>query len=312
MKLLVVFSALLYSILCCVAQPYMLAYFSNNPGLHLAYSYDAEDWVEIKQKTSFFMPDKENSKNCFRDPCVYKGQDGTFHMMWTVGYSDSFGYSSSKDLIHWTPQQRIPIMKSIPTTKNVWAPEIFYDENSDLYYVYWSSTVESLRSADSDKTNDKGWDHRIYYATTKDFVTYSEPKLYFDPGYTVIDASIIEIRGRYAMLIKDERRYPEQKNIRISFSKNLSEGFPTELSAPLTNNKVAWAEGPAPLKVGRSTYVYYDKYCQGKYGAIKSRRGRRWRDVSDRCTFPKGIRHCSALSVSQNQLNAIIEAAKKH
>ncbi len=293
------------------SQPYMMAYFSDVPGLHLAYSHDAETWTEIKQSKPFFMPDKETSRGVFRDPCLYKGPDGTFHMVWTVGFSDSFGYSSSKDLIHWTPQRRIRIMQSVATTKNVWAPDIFFDEKSNLFYIFWSSTVENRMSPDSDATNDKGFDHRIYYTTTSDFNTFSSPRLFFDPGYTVIDASVVRFRRKYLMFIKDERRHPATKNIKVAVTRNLADGFPiSSLSRPLTQTDDAWAEGPAPLLTDKYIYVYYDKYCIGKYGAMRSRRGRSWIDVSQRCSFPKGMRHSSAFCVTPDLLKSVMEASK--
>ena len=62
-------------------------------------------------------------------PASRSGPDGTFHLVWTTGWHDSkgFGYASSKDLIHWSDQQFIPVMTNEPTTVNVWAPELFYD-----------------------------------------------------------------------------------------------------------------------------------------------------------------------------------------
>jgi beta-galactosidase len=49
--------------------------------------------------------------------------------------------------------------------------------------------------------------------------------------------------------------------------------------------------------VGDYVYVYFDKYTQGKYGAIRSLDMKVWEDVSDSITFPKGIRHGTAFKV---------------
>ena len=38
--------------------------------------------------------------------------------------------------------------------------------------------------------SEKGLNHRIYYVTTKDFNTFSETKLFFNPDFSVIDAAI--------------------------------------------------------------------------------------------------------------------------
>ena len=46
-----------------------------------------------------------------------------------------------RDLIHWSEQQMIPVMADEPTTINVWAPEIFYDDENDQFMVVWASCV---------------------------------------------------------------------------------------------------------------------------------------------------------------------------
>src|SRR3546814_4148160 len=58
-----------------------------------------------------------------------------------------------------------------------------------IYMIYWSSTVEGkFPETKSDKEN--GYNHRIYYTTTKDFHDFSDTELLYDPGFNVIDATI--------------------------------------------------------------------------------------------------------------------------
>ena len=71
--------------------------------------------------------------------------------------------------------------------------------------------------------------------------------------------------------------------------------FSTEVSESITGRY--WAEGPAPLQVGDYVYVYFDKYTEKKYGAIRSRDMQTWEDVSDSVSFPRGIRHGTAFKV---------------
>ena len=77
-----------------------------------------------------------------RDPSVVQGPDGTFHMVWTSSWRGDFGfgYSSSKDLIHWSKEQLIPVMTDT-TTVNVWAPELFYDDEQERFIIIWASTI---------------------------------------------------------------------------------------------------------------------------------------------------------------------------
>ncbi len=85
-----------------------------------------------------------------RDPCIIRGADGLFHMVWTVSWNErTIGYASSKDLIHWSEQQAIPVMEHEPTTLNCWAPEIFYDAGDkglhDLLGYYHSRPLSKRR-----------------------------------------------------------------------------------------------------------------------------------------------------------------------
>ena len=73
-----------------------------------------------------------------RDPSICQAPDGTFHMVWTSSWTDRIiGYASSRDLIHWSEQQAIPVMMHEPEAHNCWAPELFYDEPSETYYIFW-------------------------------------------------------------------------------------------------------------------------------------------------------------------------------
>jgi len=129
-------------------------------GLHLLYSYDGLHWdslagVWLKPEIgnqSLYVNIYTNEvdtpkyyKQCMmRDPSILQGPDGTFHYVWTTGWSGSkgFGYASSKDLIHWSEQREIPVMKD-SLTNNVWAPELFYDDEKEQFLVIWSSAIPS-------------------------------------------------------------------------------------------------------------------------------------------------------------------------
>lgn len=174
-------------------------------------------------------------------------------MVWTVSWNDrGIGYASSPDLIHWSKQQFIPVMKDEPTARNCWAPEIFYDKKMKNYLIYWSTTIPG-RFKEGETTGDDGYNHRLYYTTTKDlptgqagFKTFTKTRLLYDKGFSVIDATIQKDGNQYVMFFKDETRTPPQKNIRIAISNHLTHGY-GKLSAPITGNY--WAEGPTALKL---------------------------------------------------------------
>lgn len=90
------------------------------------------------------------------------------------------------------------------------------------------------------------------------------------------------------MFLKDETVEPPQKNIKIATSENLYGPY-SSASTPITGRY--WAEGPSAIKTGERWIVYFDKYREGKYGAVASADLKNWTDISDQVSFPKGARH---------------------
>ena len=154
----------------------------------------------------------------------------------------------SNDLNNW---KRIGYVfpDAIPewAEKNFWAPEIFYDEVTDKYLIFWSSTLTP------GSTND----HRVYYISTEDFVTYTDTALFYDPGWSCIDAYIAKDGDRYAMVLKDER--DSGKNIRITFSDHAAGPYDVPPSDSITPGGL-WVEGPSMVKIGQEWILYYDAY----------------------------------------------------
>ena len=274
---------------------YVFVYFNNNgkDGMHMAGSKDGLNWKPFRNDSSFLAP-KVGKDSIMRDPCIISGLDGKFHMVWTDSWTDKgIGYANSTDLIHWSKQVFLPVMEKEDGARNCWAPEITCDPVSKTYMIYWATTIQG-KFKETLNTLEKGYNHRIYYVTTKDFKTFSDTKLLYDPGFNVIDATIVNDNGRYIMFIKDETRVPVQKNLKIAFSDHLTGPY-SKAGTPITGNY--WAEGPTTVKLNNAWIVYFDKYTQHKYGAISSTNLTDWTDISDKISLPKGIRHGSIFSV---------------
>ena len=292
---------------------YLFSYFINDSkdGLHLAYSYDGLNWTPLNGGRSFLTPSVGKDK-LMRDPSICQAPDGTFHMVWTSSWTDRIiGYASSRDLIHWSEQQAIPVMMHEPEAHNCWAPELFYDEPSETYYIFWATTIPGRHKEVPTSESEKGLNHRMYYVTTKDFRTFSKTKMFFNPDFSVIDAAIVKdpTQGDLIMVVKNENSNPPEKNLRVTRTKNIAKGFPTKVSAPITGKY--WAEGPAPLFVGDALYVYFDKYRDHRYGAVRSLdHGETWEDVSDQVSFPKGIRHGTAFAVDASVVESLVDDRK--
>lgn len=297
---------------------YLFSYFTGqDSGLRLAYSYDGLSWTALEKAdgTSFLIPCIGKDR-LMRDPSICQGPDGTFHMVWTSSWADRIiGYSSSSDLIHWNEQKSIPVMMHEPEAKNSWAPELFYDEPSKEFYIFWATTIPGRHREVNDSENEKGLNHRIYYTTTKDFETFTPTQLFFDQDFSAIDAAIIKspIDGRLIMAVKNENPNPPQKNIRISnrilddgtLVNTLAKGKWSDVSKPIHGD--FWAEGPSPLFVHDTLYVYYDCYRDHCYSASRSTdNGQSWEDVGHLVSFPNGMRHGTAFPVKKAVVEQLI------
>ena len=116
-------------------KAFLFTYFKGNgeDGLHLACSTDGLQFTALNNDKSFLTPNVGISK-LMRDPCLIQTGDGTFHMVWTAGWTEKgIGYASSRDLINWSEQKCIPVMEMEPGARNCWAPEISYDKRTKQF-----------------------------------------------------------------------------------------------------------------------------------------------------------------------------------
>lgn len=283
---------------------YLFSYFKGNgeDGLHLAHSTDGYHWEALNGDHSFLTPTAGKDK-LMRDPSVVQGPDGTFHMVWTVSWHErGIGYASSKDLITWSEQQYIPVMEYEKDADNSWAPELFYDASKKQYLIFWATHIPGRFTAGADQK----YNHRLYYTTTKDFKTFSPTQLFYNYDFSVIDAAIVKAGKQYVMFLKDEtdKPYKPEKNLHIATSKKATGPY-SKPGPSITGNY--WAEGPTPLKIGKTWFVYFDKYTQHKYGVITSTDLVHWTDESDKLVMPQGIRHGTAFEVSADVITRLKE-----
>ncbi len=282
---------------------YVFTYFTKNgeDGVRLLGSRDGLIWAPLNGGHTFLEPKVGESK-LTRDPCVIQGPDKQFHMVWTSGWKErGIGLAHSKDLIEWSEQTSLPVMADEPTAENVWAPEILYDDETKEYVIYWATTIPG-RFPETAQSGDHN--HRIYCTKTKDFKTWTKTRLFYEPGVNVIDATIQKVGPhRYAMFIKDETLKPTaQKNLRVAFAEK-AQGPYGPLSEPITGKY--WAEGPTAVRIGDAWVVYFDKYTEGQYGAVRSKDLKSWEDISDQVQFPLGVRHGTVLRVRPSVLDRL-------
>ena len=289
----------------------LFSFFRGNgeDGLYLATSSDGLKWAALHGDKPLLKPEVGESK-LMRDPSLVRAPNGTFHMVWTTAWKGrTIGYASSKDLIHWSPQRAIEVFPEGTEVANCWAPEIYYDAPSKDYLIAWASTIKGKFPETVGKARE--YNHRLYSIRTRDFQTFTETKLFYDPGFIVIDAAIfpaaraatIPGQKRYAMVVKNETLTPPAKNLFLTFADSLT-GPWTPPTEPISGKD--WAEGPSPIKIGADWLIYFDKYTTHRYGAIRSRDGKAWTDITEQVEFPKGARHGTAFRAPR----AIIEALR--
>jgi hypothetical protein len=146
-----------------------------------------------------------------RDPFVIRSPEGDrFYLIATdlnanrTGLDQSQVFGSrymevweSTDLVNWSEQRHVLV--SPPEAGNTWAPEAHWDPRTGEFVVYWASNL--YPSGDLSVPRDAGANYnRMVYATTRDFVTFSAPKVWIDErqpgqGNGTIDSSVIEEDG---------------------------------------------------------------------------------------------------------------------
>ncbi|TWI65449.1 GH43 family beta-xylosidase [Pseudoduganella lurida] len=295
------------------ADAWLFAYFTKNgeDGLHFAASTDAYQWDKVADGRSFLAPKVGKSK-LMRDPCIVRGPDGTYHMVWTSGWNENnIGYASSKDLITWSEQKELPVMAHEPGVLNAWAPEIVYDDRHGEFLIFWASTVPG-KFTQTAGSSEQRYNHRMYATTTKDFKSFTPTKLFYDPGFSVIDATFLKANGTHYLIVKDETVKPPRKYLQIAEAPDLRGPF-KPLSAPITPPDL-WVEGPTAIQAGGDTIIYFDAYTTKHYGALRSRDLKTWENVTDKMHFPDEgtpvrMRHGTVIAVPEATL-AQLRAAK--
>ncbi len=265
---------------------WLFTYFTHNGenGIHLCWSEDGYKWRALGEGRSFLTPAVGRKEKLMRDPCVVRGPDGTYHMVWTSGWTENnIGYASTRDFITWSEQRELPVMAHEPGVRNTWAPEIVYDDVRGEFLIFWASTIPG-RFNETAGSSESGYNHRIYAVTTKDFRTFSPTRLFYDPGFSVIDATFLRDGSRQWLIVKDETVNPPKKHLRIAAADGL-QGALGKLSTAFTPDGI-WAEGPTAVKIGKEYLVYFDAYRDRRYRAMRSHDLQVWEDVSAKMEFP--------------------------
>lgn len=213
----------------------------------------------------------------------------------------------STDLVHWTDQRLVKV--SPDSAGNTWAPEAFYDAKLGSYVVFWASKLYATADHSGDTYN------RMMYATTRDFRTFSEPKVWIDRGYSVIDSTMIKNSDTYYRFSKDERNNssstPNSKFIFQEKSDSIldpSYGFVAE---GIGKGAMSAAEGPLIFKSNSEEkwYLFADEFGGRGYIPFESTdlASGVW-TPSTNYDLPAEPRHGTVLPVTQAEYDRLLQA----
>ncbi len=282
---------------------YLFTYFTKNgeDGLHLAWSEDGYKWQPLRGGAPVLAPKVGAREKLLRDPCVARGPDGTYHLVWTSGWWEKgIGHASTRDFITWSEQREIPVMAHEPAARNAWAPEIDYDEAKGEFVIFWATTIPGRFPRTGGASEDQ-LNHRIYATRTGDFSAFTPTALFYDPGFSCIDLTFLRADGKQWAIVKDETKFPEpRKHLRLAAAASVQGPFGP--LGPAFSPAGLWSEGPTAVKIGDWYMVYFEAYVQKHYCAMRSRDLQTWEDVTGRMRFvnegtPERMKHGTVIAV---------------
>lgn len=291
---------LLFFFTSCQRDVYMFTSFHEpaNEGLRYLYSKDGYHWNSIN---GIYLKPELGTQKIMRDPSMVRDKHGVYHLVWTIAWKGDkgIGYASSKDLIHWENKKIIPVMEHEPTTVNVWAPELFYDEDEDRFVIIWASTIPNRfpRGIEPEDNN-----QRMYYTTTKNFKEFTDTKLFSDPGFSIIDAVIVKKDKKdYVLVLKDNTR--PNRNLKVAFADNVL--------GPYDNVSETYSdyltEGPSVVKIKDQWLIYFDSYGSKSYEAVATKDFKTFQKVNDKISVPEGHKHGTIFKASKKDLKNLLQ-----
>lgn len=187
---------------------YLFAYFigedkADGEQIYFADSEDGLHWTALNEGVPVLTSDM--GEKGLRDPFIIRSPEGDkFYLIATdlkINGNGNWGGAQtagsqyimvweSTDCVNWSDQRMCKV--ALDTAGCTWAPEAFYNDETGEYIVFWASKV----------SDDNYGVHQIYYCTTRDFYTFSEPEvwitLYNKDGdkISIIDTSVIAVTNK--------------------------------------------------------------------------------------------------------------------
>ncbi|MFJ9003209.1 family 43 glycosylhydrolase [Streptomyces canus] len=239
---------------------------------------------------------------------MYKNSSGSWDDVQRHG-SKSIMIWESTDLVHWTDQRLVKVAPD--NAGNTWAPEAYWDDSLGEYVVFWASKLY----ADDDPGHTGSTYNKMLYATTKDFRTFSAPKVWDDPGYSVIDSTVVKYKDTYYRYTKDERdpnsSSPCAKFITGEKSSSLTSTKYDLVADCIGSGAMDRGEGPTVFKSNteKKWYLFIDEYGGRGYVPFETTDldSGTW-TPSTNYQLPASPRHGTVLPVTQKEYDRLLAA----
>ncbi|WP_179232703.1 immunoglobulin-like domain-containing protein [Paenibacillus rigui] len=211
----------------------------------------------------------------------------------------------SKDLIHWSDQRMVQISPS--SAGNTWAPEAYYDKTTGEYVVFWASKIYD-NEAHTGSTYQK-----MMYTKTRDFYTFTEPAVYIDRGYSIIDTTMTGYGGQIFRITKDERsNTTSTPNGKFVFEEKGASIFDpnfTMVKEGIGKGSISQGEGPTIFKSNTENkwYLFIDEFGGRGYVPFETTdlSAGNW-TLSSNYSLPSRPRHGTVLPVTQAEYDELL------
>lgn len=262
----------------------------GNEKSFFALSEDLKKWSYID---SISVNVSSGSKRV-RDQYLSRDKTGNYLLLGTQGYMHPEIYLANSESINEFKLELKNINyrdKDLHIFANYsWAPEIIYDYDNDQYLILYSDTETKYSP--------------IYAVATKDFERFSYPFIFFDVGFTIIDANITMFDGKYYLFYKGEdvERYGA---LYYAVSDSLSCGgnwrlYDDEITSSYN------LEGPFGLKgLDNKNYLFADAFEVAKpyHGLFDSDSKINLKNIKDL----NGVHHFSILKITKSEYERLME-----
>ena len=161
------FSAIPVNLVSAASGPFVMAYHTTgtsgtsmtymDDSLHLAYSSDGVNWTALNDNNGILF--KKNTTGAveaniqFRDPFLFKKQDGTYVLLATT--TTNTGATTSTNICAWDSTDLLTYTNErvITTSTVAKVPQCKYDSAAGNYVVYWTDGTNKYSATTTDFTS---------------------------------------------------------------------------------------------------------------------------------------------------------------